>query len=130
MQSFHFYSLHTRHIGKSQKSSNEAGVKVAIKPVHTIGRILTSPKDPLTLEKKSCLVYQVPCFDCDFVYTVQTKRYLKSHLTEHKLAIKSQQPEKSALCEHSIQFDHSIDWNNSKVLKTKAHCSKRLTSEA
>ena len=31
---------------------NEAGVKVAIKPVHTIGRILPSSKDPLTLRKK------------------------------------------------------------------------------
>ena len=28
------------------------------------------------------------------------------------------------------QFDHLIDWNNSKVLKTEAYYSKRLTSEA
>ena len=35
-----------------------------------------------------------------------------------------------ALCEHSIQFDHLIDWNCSKVLLTGAHYSKRLTSEA
>ena len=45
------------------------------------------------------------------------------------LAIKNQEPEISASCEHSIQFDHLIDWNNSKVLKTEAHYSKRLTSE-
>ena len=53
-----------------------------------------------------------------------------SGLAEHKLAIRNQEPEKSALCEHSMQFDHLIDWNNSKVLKTEAHYSKRLTSEA
>ena len=56
---FHFHSLHTRHIRKSQKhigkSQNEAGVKVAMKPVHTIGESLPSPKDPLTLEKKLSL---------------------------------------------------------------------------
>ena len=115
---------------KIRRVLNEAGVKVAMKPIHTIGRILPSPKDPLTLEEKSCLVYQVPCFDCDFVYIGQTKRDLKSRLAEHKLAIRNQEPEKSALCEHSIQFDHLIDWNNSKVLKTEAHYSKRLTSEA
>ena len=51
-----------------------------MKPIHTIGRILPSPKDSLTLEEKSCLVYQVPCFDCDFVYIGQTKRDLKSRL--------------------------------------------------
>ena len=57
----------------------EAGVRVAIKPVHTIGGILSSPKDPLILEEKSCLWYQVPCFDCDFVYIGQTKLTL-SHI--------------------------------------------------
>ena len=31
---------------------------------------------------------------------------------------------------NSVQFDHLIDWNNSKVLKTEAHYSKRLASEA
>ena len=74
-------------------------MKVAMKPIHTIGRILPSPNDPLTLEEKSCLVYQVPCFDCDFVYIGQTKRDLKSRLAEHKLAIRNQEPEKSALCD-------------------------------
>ena len=75
-----------------------------MKPIHTIGRILPSPKDPLTLEEKSCLVNEVPCFDCDFVYIGQTKRDLKSRLAEHKLAIRNQEPEKSALCEHSTQI--------------------------
>ena len=75
-------------------------MKVAMKLVHTIGRILPSAKDPLTLEEKSCLVYQVPCFDCNFVDIGQTKWDLKSRFAEHKLAIKNQEPEKSALCEH------------------------------
>ena len=68
--------------------------------------------------------------DCNFVYIGQTKRDLKSRLAEHKLAIKNQEPKKSALCEHYMRFDHLIDWNNSKILKTEAHYSKRLTSEA
>ena len=128
IQSFHFYTLHTRHIRKNQKSSKQ-GRGESCHETH-IGRILPSPKDPLTLEEKSCLVHQVPCFDCDFIYIGQTKRDLKSRLAEHKLAIRNQEPRKSALCEHSIQFDHLIDWNKSKVLKTEAHYSKRLTSEA
>ena len=53
---------------------NETGVKVAIKPVRTIGRLLLPPKDPRKPEKKSSLIYQVPCFDCDFVHIGQTKR--------------------------------------------------------
>ena len=115
---------------KVRRILNEAGVKVAMRPVRTIGQILPSPKDPHNPEEKSCVVYQVPCSDCNFVYIGQTKRDLKSRLAEHKLAIKIQEPEKSALCEHYMQLDHLIDWNNSKILKTEAHYSKRLTSEA
>ena len=101
-----------------------------MRPVRTIGQILPSPRDPHNPEEKSCVVYQVPCSDCNFVYIGQTKRDLKSRLAEHKLTIKNQEPEKSALCEHYMRFDHLIDWNNSKILKTEAHYSKRLTSEA
>ena len=89
-----------------------------MKPVYTIDQILLSlRKNLLSFENLSCLVYQVPSFDCDFVYIGQTKRDLKSRLAEHKLAIRNQEPEKSALCEHSIQFDHLIDRNKSKDLK-------------
>ena len=114
---------------KIRKVLNEARVKVALKPIHTIGGNLPLPKDPLNLEEKSCLVYQVPCFDCDFVYIRQTRREVKSRYAKHKLAIKNQEPEESVLCEH-IQFDHLIDWTNSKVLKIEAHYSIQLTSKA
>ena len=62
-------------------------------------------KNPLTLEEKSCLVYKYLVLIL-FIYIGQTKWDLKSRLAKHKLAIKNQEPEKSALCEHSIQFDH------------------------
>ena len=72
---------------KVRRILNEAGVKVAMRPVRTIGQILPSPEDPHNPEEKSCVVYQVPCSDCNFVYIGQTKRNLKSRLSEHKLAI-------------------------------------------
>ena len=53
---------------KSEEFKNEAGVKVVIRPVRTIGRILPFPTDPHNPEEKSCVVYQVPCSDCNFVY--------------------------------------------------------------
>ena len=80
--------------------------------VLTIGQVLSS-KDPHIPEEKSCIVYQVLCSDCNFVYIRQ--------LAEHKLAIKNQEPEKSALCEHYVQFGHLVDWINLKILKTEAH---------
>ena len=61
-----------------------------------------------------------------FVYNGQTKRDLKSRLSEHKRAIKYQRPEKSALCEHSITSDHIINWNEATILSTEKDCTKRL----
>ena len=101
-----------------------------MRPFHTIGQTLPSPKDPTSPDEKSCLIYQVPCSNCEFVYIGQTKRDLKTRLSEHKRAIKNQNPEKSALCEHSMQLDHIIDWNNAKILIIEPNFSKRLTSEA
>ena len=73
-----------------------------MKPVRTIDQILPS-KDPRN-SKKKFVVYHVPCSDSNFVCIGQTKRKLKSRLAEHKLAIKNQEPEKSALCEHYMRF--------------------------
>ena len=87
----------------------KAGVKVAMRRGCTIGQILHSPKDPYNPEEKSYAVYHVLCFDYNFVYIGETKRDFKSRLAKHKLAIKTQEPEKSAFCEQSIQFDHLIN---------------------
>ena len=68
--------------------------------------------------------------DCPFVYIGQTKRDLKSPLSEHKRAIKYQRLEKSALCEHSITLDHVIDWNEATILCTEKDYTKRLFAES
>ena len=92
---------------------NEAGVGVAMRSVKTIRHILPSPKDPYTTEDKSCVVYQIPCFDCDYVYIGQTKRGLKSRLADR-----------------AMDFNHTADWEKSEILKVENNYSKRLISEA
>ena len=93
---------------------NEAGVGVAMRPVKTIHHILPSPKDPYTAEDKSCVVYQIPCSNCDYVYIGQTKRGLKSRLADHRRATSQLRPELS----------------ESEILKVENNYSKRLISEA
>ena len=100
-----------------------------MKPIRTIGQYLPSLKDPVNIDEITCVVKEVLCKDCDFVYVGQTKRDLNSRLKEHQRAIKQQKPENSALCEHVILFDHVIDWANSRILKTESNFSKRLTAE-
>ena len=112
---------------KIQRIQNEVGVKVAMKPDLTIRKLLPSLKDPLDNSEKSCLVYQVPCRDCSFVYIGQTKRDLKSRLDEHKRAIKNQHPDLSVLCEHSITKGHIISWTEAKILELQTDYRKRLS---
>ena len=112
---------------KIQRVLNKVGVKIAMKPHLTIRKLLPSLKDLLDNSEKSCLVHQVPCRDCSFVYIGQTKRDLKSRLDEHKKAIKNQRPDLSALCEHFITKDHIISWIEAKILELETDYRKRLS---
>ena len=100
-----------------------------MRPFVTIGKSLPSLKDPLDVNEITGIIYQVLCHDCPFVYICQSERDLKSRLSEHNRAIKYQQPEKSALCEHSINLDHIIEWNEATILSTEKDCTKRLFTE-
>jgi len=106
------------------------GIKVAFRPLQTIGRYLPSLKDQMNPEEKSCLAYQVPCQDCEFIYIGQTNRDLKSRISKHQRAIKFQQAEKSALCEHFISCDHRIDWSRVEILNFEPDYLKRLFAES
>ena len=101
-----------------------------MRPVHIIRHVLPLPKDPYTSEDIGCIIYEIPCLDCNFVYIGQTKRGLKSRLAEHKRATLNQKPEQSALCVHAMEFEHNIDWINAKILKVENNYSERLVSEA
>ena len=75
-------------------------------------------------------MYKIPCNDCEFSYIGQTKRDLKTRILEHQRAIRNQQPEKSAVCEHSMIHDHRIAWQEAQILKTESDYSKRLFAES
>ena len=131
----HPHSLDTRHYLTfkalpKRRVLSKIGVKVAMKSVRTIGHIIPSPKDPISPDEINCLVYEIPCNDCDFVYIGQTKRNLNTRLKEHQRAIKQQKPENSALCEHVMETDHLIGWSNARILKVETNYFKRLTAES
>ena len=109
----------------------KTSVEVAFKPFLTIGRFPPSLKDEINYNQKSNLVYEISCQNCAFVHIGQTKRDLKSRIKEHERAIKFQRPEKSELCQHSIENDYLIDWSAEvKILKVELDYSKRLFTES
>ena len=58
---------------KIQRVLNSVGVKVALEPLLTIGRYLSSLKDLILTNEKSCLIYKIQCNDCEFSYIGQAK---------------------------------------------------------
>jgi predicted GIY-YIG superfamily endonuclease len=61
--------------------------------------MLRSVKDNLGLNVPG--VYQIPC-ECGKVYMGQTGRSIKTRCKEHRRHIYLDQPDKSAVAEHSI----------------------------
>ena len=80
-------------------------------------------------EKKKGIVYQVPCKDCDGVYTGESKRTLKVRLTEHKRAV-VRSDVNNGIAVHVARNEHSIDWGNARVVRSVRRYWERRASEA
>ena len=72
-------------------------------------------KCTLPIVKQSNVIYKVACGNCTEFYIGKTNRRLQTHLNEHKKDVKS------ALNEHSILTDHSIDYAGVKLLAKDSH---------
>ena len=71
---------------------------------------LSRLKSSLLPKQNSNVVYKISCSDCNEFYVGMTTRILKNRITEHS------KDANSALFRHSIESDHSIDFDNVQVL--------------
>jgi hypothetical protein len=89
--------------------------------------LLRIVKDDLGLKIPG--VYSIPC-GCGKVYIGQTRRYIEARCKENTRCLRLDQPEKSAVAEHSINTGRQIDLNNVTVLDTASGYMDRLVKEA
>ena len=108
----------------------QVGIGVAVKPHHTLSSSFRRPKDAIDFEQKRGLVYQISCRDCNAVYVGETGRSVRTRKREHADAVKIFNIKKSALSLHVVDFDHRIDWNNVKILKSGSHTYRRRLAES
>ena len=87
-------------------------------PFQTLGHIFAKPKAPVTKEQRTDAIYSIPCNDCDNEYIGQTKRQFGTRLKEHQKAVFLCKKENSALSEHTCLTNHTIGWDNSKIITT------------
>ena len=101
-----------------------------MKPCRTLRQILVHPKDPITMDQSSGVVYEIPCGDCQHEYVGQTDRNFACRLKEHRRAFKNTDDIRSAVAEHAFNTGHSIDWGNARVIDMCHHHHTRLLLES
>ena len=87
-------------------------------------------KDVINFKQKRGLVYQISCRDCNAVYVGETGRSVKTRKREHADAVKTFNTKTSALSQHVMDFDHRIDWDNLKILKSESHAYRHRVAES
>ena len=96
----------------------------------TLGYIFAKPKDPVVKEQRTDAIYSIPCIDCDYECIGQIKLQFGTRLKEHQKAVFFCKKENSALSEHICLTNHTIGWNNSKIINTNRRYHQRLCLEA
>ena len=105
-------------------------VKVAYKRQQTINSLFPHPKEREDSHRqKSGLVYKINCTQCNFVYSGQTERSLKTRIAGHKKAVASFD-QNSKVASHVHQFSHNMNFANVRVVGFESNYHERLFLEA
>ena len=62
---------------------NNCGIKVALKPIQTLGHIFAKPKNRVPTDRKVVAEYSIPCGDCEKEFLGQIKHQFSTRLKEH-----------------------------------------------
>jgi len=104
-------------------------LRTVFKSAATLRGQLMQVKDRDPLERRSNVIYQVPC-SCGRVYIGETKRALETRIKEHKAATRRGETTKSAIAEHAWKEHHVILWDETKVLDQAKNNTTLLIKEA
>ena len=118
---------------KTERMPNGAhilsNIRSVFTPARTLKMTLMRVKSRLPDLRKKGVVYQIPCSNCDQVYTGESKRTLKVRMSEHKRAVKTSDPN-NGIAVHVAKSQHSIDWSGARVVRSVQGYWERRTMEA
>lgn len=71
------------------------------------------------------VIYKICCNECDASYVRQTKRQRKTRIKEHMHNVKFDPSRHSVVTEHTLEFNHTFDWEDIKILDHEPNFNKR-----
>jgi len=102
---------------------------IGFRCINTLRHFVKVHKDQDHILSKNNVIYKISCNDCDASYVGQTKRQLKTRLKEHKHNLKQDFSKHSVISEHIVKYNHSFDWDNTKIMDRDSNYYKRIVSE-
>ena len=105
-------------------------IKVVFRPLHTLRHQLVHPKDPVPMDQRTGVVYQIPCSDCPKVYIGQSGKSLKHQLVEDQQALRNGDVAASALAEHTWSTGQHVDPFKALVVDTQPFVTTRCLLES
>ena len=105
------------------------GVKTVMKTADTLRSQLVKVKQAMPSSKKKGVIYEIPCKDCPCVYIGETGRTLEKRLSEHKAAVKKNDP-KNSVAVHAWANQHQVNWEAASVKQEERIYWRRRVLEA
>ena len=109
--------------GKISRILQKHSIDTVFRPCSKLRDLLVKVKDPCGFETPG--VYNIP-YECGKVYVGETGRTINTRIKEHKRHLGLCQPEKSAVVEHAIEYDHRVKWDHVKILCRESKFWERL----
>jgi len=110
-------------------SINKKEYMIGYRILNKLTAFIKRHKDKNTLETNNNIVYKIFCKNCNASYVGQTRRQLKTRISEHIKNIRLDESKHSVVTKHSLDNGHTFDWSNITILDHETNFYKRLISE-